>query len=86
MNSFQTFLFEARYRQETYLQEAEHERLVRLALKNKPCGDSWLTRYLLWIDQMVKRLATRFVLRSRVARISQRNLASKPVQPSANCG
>jgi hypothetical protein len=89
MNSFQTFLFEARYRHEIYLQEAEHAHLVRLALNNKPCADSWLTRYLLWIDRLMERSGVQSILRSRAARLSQRNLANepvRPVRPVANCG
>ena len=40
MNDRYHFTDEARYRYEKYLQEADHERLIRLALKNQPYSKS----------------------------------------------
>ncbi len=85
MNDHYHVINEARYRYEKYLQEADHERLIRLALKNRPYSKSARVRFLLWLGNRLAGWGTRLVERYQTDRVNPGSLFSDSIKSANGC-
>ena len=85
MNDHYLYRNEARYRYEKYLQEADHERLVRLALKNRPISKSARVRFLLWLGNRLAGWGSRLVERYQSGRVNTSSVFSDSIQSTNGC-
>ncbi len=85
MNDQYYYQSEARYRYEKYIHEADHERLVRLALKNRPFSISARVRFLLWLGNHLAGWGTRLVERYQIERVNSNAKFSDSIQSANGC-
>jgi hypothetical protein len=85
MNDHYQFINEAHYRYEKYLQEADHERLVRLALKNRSNSKPARVRFLLWLGNRLTGWGARLVERYQTDRVNPGSMFSDSIQSANGC-
>lgn len=85
MNDFDYVVNEARYRYEKYVQEADHERLVRLVLKNGPYSETVRVRILLWLGQRLTGWGTRLLERYQTDRVNSSRMFGDSIRSAKGC-
>ncbi len=85
MNDYDYVTNAARYRYEKYLREADHERLVRLVLKNQPSSETVRARFLLWLGQRLTSWGTRLLERYRTDQVNSGRMLGDSIQSSNGC-